>query len=254
MAVRVVILGTGTIIPSQSRRATSLLVEAHGETVLFDCGPGALEAVERSGRSYKDISRIFITHFHPDHTLGLGRLFSAMKNDGSFPIEGRIEIFGPPGLECFIENWNVLYGGIVPNNDSLILNGAFRSARHPGGGAEVSAVEVDHAGMAAYAYRLSHQGSSVVFTGDTGYTRSIVGLADGADLLVAECSFPDDRAMNGHLTPSSAGRIASEAGVGRIVLVHLYPPVEEASAIEGVKRLYTGPVEVASDGMEIVIR
>ncbi|MCK4349960.1 MAG: MBL fold metallo-hydrolase [Candidatus Krumholzibacteria bacterium] len=251
MAIRVVILGTGTIIPSASRKSTSLLVEAHGETILFDCGPGALEAVERSGRSYKDIKRIFITHFHPDHTLGLGRLFSAMKNDGSYPVGGRIEIFGPAGLDCFIENWNGLYDGIVPGDDRLGLRGAFRSAGHPGGGPDVQASEADHAGKAAYAYRLDYQGSSVVFTGDTGYTRSIVELANGADLLVAECSFPDDRAMKGHLTPSSAGRIAVEAGVGRIVLVHLYPSMEEAAAIEGVKRIYDGPVEVASDGMEI---
>lgn len=251
MAIRVKILGTGTIIPSHSRKATSLLVEAHGETILFDCGPGALEAVEQSGRSYKDIRKIFITHFHPDHTLGLGRLFSAMKNDESFPAEARIEIFGPPGLECFIENWNGLYDGIVPDGDHLCLRGAFRSAGHPGGETEISAAEADHAGKAAYAYRLSYQGSSVVFTGDTGYSPSIVALADGADLLIAECSFPDDRAVNGHLTPSSAGRIAREAGVGRIVLVHIYPPMEEAAAIEGVRRIYDGPVEMATDGMEI---
>lgn len=253
MAVRVVILGTGTIIPSASRRATSLLVEAHGETILFDCGPGALEAVERSGRSYKDIKKIFITHFHPDHTLGLGRLFSAMKNDGSDPVEGYIEIFGPEGLDRFIEDWNGLYDGIVPGGDRLGLRGAFRSAEHSGEGPDIQACEADHAGKQAYAYRLDYQGSSVVFTGDTGYTRSIVELADGVDLLVAECSFPDDRAMSGHLTPSSAGRIAAEAGVGRIVLVHLYSSMEEAAAIEGVKRLYDGPVEVASDGMEIEV-
>ena len=251
MAVRVVILGTGTIIPSMSRKATSLLIEAHGETALFDCGPGALEAVERSGRSYKDIKRIFITHFHPDHTLGLGRLFSAMKNDGSFPLEGRIEIYGPEGLDRFIENWNGLYDGIVPGDERLGLCGAFRSTGHSGGGPDVRARAADHAGKAAYAYRLDYQGSSVVFTGDTGYTRSIVELAEGTDLLVTECSLPDDRAMNGHLTPSSAGRIALEAGVGRVVLVHLYPSMEEAEAIEGVKRIYDGPVEVASDGMEI---
>lgn len=253
MAIRVVILGTGTIIPTPHRRATSLLVEARGETILFDCGPGALDAVEMSGRSYRDISRIFITHFHPDHTLDLGRLFSAMKNDESYTREESIEIFGPPGLERFMEDWNRLYDGIVPGDDRLSLDGGSRSADHQDGRPDVRACAADHAGKPAYAYRLTHRGSSVVYTGDTGYAGSVVDLAAGADLLVAECSFPDDRAMEGHLTPESAGRIAREAGVGRIVLVHLYPPVEEAAAIEGVKRLYDGPVEVASDGMELDI-
>jgi ribonuclease BN (tRNA processing enzyme) len=253
MAIRIVILGTGTVIPSSSRGATSLLIEAHGEKALFDCGPGALEAVERSGRAYRDIKKIFLTHFHPDHTLDMGRLFAAMKNDESYSIGERLEIFGPPGLERFVDGWDSLYGGIVPGNDCITLIEGSWEVGHSGDGPVVTACEVDHTGHEAYAYRLSYRDSSVAYTGDTGYASSVVELAMGADLLVAECSFPEERAVEGHLTPSSAGRIAQEAGVGRMILVHLYPLVEEAVALDGVRRLYGGPVEVASDGMEIEI-
>jgi ribonuclease BN (tRNA processing enzyme) len=251
MAIRIVILGTGTIIPSPSRGATSLLVEAHGESMLFDCGPGALEAAERSGRTYRDIRKIFITHFHPDHTLDLGRLFSAMKNDESYPDDLHIEIFGPPGLTEFIEGLGSLYRGIVPDDERISLHESFGSAEILPGTSEIRASRVDHGGAAAYAYRILDRRSSVVFTGDTDYGPSVVELARGADLLVAECSFPDDRPVTGHLTPSSVGRIAREAAVGRVVLVHLYPFMTEDAAVEGVKRSYDGPVEVASDGMEI---
>jgi ribonuclease BN (tRNA processing enzyme) len=64
-----------------------------------------------------------------------------------------------------------------------------------------------------------------------------------------ECSFPDDSPVPGHLTPSSAARIAAEAGVERVVLTHIYPAVDDAFLIADIQRGYDGEIIVAEDGL-----
>ena len=252
MPMRVVILGVGTIIPHPGEGATSLLVEAGGGSMLFDCGPGALEMVERSGRSYTDIGRIFLTHYHPDHTLGLGRLFSAMKNDEEYPAGSRLAIYGPAGLERFVGGWDSLYGRIVPGPDRLTLVELPPGTVALGGGIEVTAGEAAHGETPALAYRVECCGSAVAYTGDTAYTGAVVELATDADLLVAECSFPDGHAASGHMTPSVVGRLAKESGAKRVLLVHRYPSVDPDEAVEVARSLAGGAeIEAAAEGMEI---
>ncbi len=98
------------------------------------------------------------------------------------------------------------------------------------------------------AYRLDGEGGAFVFTGDTEYSESVVELARGAHTLLLECSFPDDDPVPGHLTPSSVARIASEAGVERVVLTHIYPTADEQDLAAEVGRGYDGEVLVARDG------
>jgi ribonuclease BN (tRNA processing enzyme) len=68
-----------------------------------------------------------------------------------------------------------------------------------------------------------------------------------------ECSAPDDAPVPGHLTPSSAARIAREAGVRRVVLTHLYPPVDDPSLAGKVGSSFDGEVLVAHDGMRLEV-
>ena len=240
----------------KGRRPTTLLVEWNGEVSLLDCGPGALEAIEESGRSYRDVRRIFLTHYHPDHTLGLGRLMAALNNDRLYPEKARITLYGPEGLGDFLDNWRRLYPGTAPKRDyleSIEVAGGVVLAE---GSAGIGSARVVHAGMPALAYRIEEGGRSIVYTGDTGYDGCLADLARGADLLVSECSFPDSHEADGHLTPSLVGRIAAEAAVKRVLLVHLYPqqfgkPSSAAVVTASVGRSFGGPVEIAEDGLEI---
>jgi ribonuclease BN (tRNA processing enzyme) len=72
--------------------------------------------------------------------------------------------------------------------------------------------------------------------------------AKGCDLLLAECSLPDDRAMSIHLTPSSVAALAARAQAKRLVLTHLYPPVESVDILTTVALNYRGQVHIARDG------
>ncbi len=254
--MRLRVLGSGTIIPMRGRRPTTLLAEWSGGTSLLDCGPGTLDSIEESGRSYRDVRRIFLTHYHPDHTLGVGRLMAAINNDELYPVEARITLYGPEGLGGFLEGWHRLYPGTVPKRDfleSIEVSGGIVLTE---GSASVGSARANHGGMPALAYRIDEGGRSIVYTGDTGYDMALADLARGADLLVSECSVPDGHDAEGHLTPSLVGRIAAEAAVKRVLLVHLYPkqfryPSSAAMIIDSVRRSFDGPVEIAEDGLEM---
>ena len=103
------------------------------------------------------------------------------------------------------------------------------------------------------AYRLDSDRGSFVYTGDTGYTESVVELARGADTVLIDCTFPDTRPFPGHLTPSGVARIASEAGVERVVLTHLSPEAERRDLVSEVAQGYAGEVIVAEDGLVLYI-
>jgi ribonuclease BN (tRNA processing enzyme) len=103
------------------------------------------------------------------------------------------------------------------------------------------------------AYRLDAEDGAFVYTGDTEYSPSVVELARGADTLLIECSFPDEAPVAGHLTPSGVARIASEAGIRRVLLTHIYPAAEAQDLVTEVGRGFDGAVVVAEDGLEFEV-
>ena len=72
--------------------------------------------------------------------------------------------------------------------------------------------------------------------------------AAGCDVLLAECSLPEEMAVPTHLTPQRVGALAASARAGRLVLTHFYPPVERADIRALVSAHYAGPVTLAVDG------
>ena len=250
MAFRIIVLGSGTIIPSMERRATSLLVEAGGEQVLFDCGPGTLEALEENGISFRSLRTIFFTHYHPDHSLGLAHLLAALNADPAASIEHIITVYGPVGLRELVVRLQACYRSMIPKRHFLELIEIGKGAVPRDGAAAISAAAASHGDAAALAYRVDFEGASIVFTGDTSLSDSLVQFSNGADYLFAECSFPDSCPAAGHLTPWAVGRLAVAAGVGRVILVHMYPLFDGEDPIAGVKRQYGGPVDIAYDSME----
>jgi len=89
-------LGTGGSWPTVQRNVTSVALKKDGEVLLFDCGEGTQRQIQKSSLSYMQISRIFISHFHGDHFLGLSGLLQTMQlNDRKDPVH----IYGPPGMD-----------------------------------------------------------------------------------------------------------------------------------------------------------
>jgi ribonuclease BN (tRNA processing enzyme) len=80
-----------------------------------------------------------------------------------------------------------------------------------------------------------------------------VELAKGSDLLILECSFPDDEAIAGHLTPSEAGDIAARAGAKKLVLTHFYPEILTTDIQAQCRKTYQGNLVLATDLMSLSV-
>lgn len=253
MSFEVTVLGSGTVIASAGRRATSLLVDADGKKLLFDCGPSIPNALVEKGLSLYSLESIFITHLHPDHTLGLGHLIASAVNDSSFPEEGSIDIFGPNGIEDFIEKWYNLYPSLEKSRRFLRVNKVSVSDEIRRSGVKVDVGRAFHGEIEAHAFRARYAGSTFCFTGDTAYSDRLADFARGSDLLAAECSFPNGGRTEGHMTPSWAGRLASRSGAGKLLLVHMYPAVDGAEAERAAGAEFDGVVIAARDGMTVAI-
>jgi ribonuclease BN (tRNA processing enzyme) len=96
-------------------------------------------------------------------------------------------------------------------------------------------------------------GKALVYSGDTDYCENIVALANNADLLILECSLPEEMKVEGHLSPSLAGRIARESRCKRLLLTHFYPPCDEHDLMRDVKKEFTGEIILAEDLMETAV-
>jgi ribonuclease BN (tRNA processing enzyme) len=103
-------------------------------------------------------------------------------------------------------------------------------------------------------YRITgSDGKSVVYSGDTDVCDNLVTLAKGVDVLICECALPDEMKVEGHLTPSLAGRIAVQAGVKKLVLTHFYPECDAVDIAEECRNTYKGPLVIAEDLMEVTM-
>jgi len=247
----VTLLGTGTIIPYPGRKSTAIILETGQEKILFDCGPSTPEAVVVAGFEISSIHRFFITHFHADHTLGLGHVIAAAKNDPEFPSDRRIPLYGPEGIEEFLRSWDGLYHsfGKVPSLFQPITVRGGDRLKLPD--SEISVHPARHGGQPAVSYRVESGGSVFVYTGDTSFSESLVEFSRGADLIAAECSFNDPAPAGGHMTVSDVGRLASEAEPARIVLVHMYPWVDGEDARNKVDSMCRAEVIAGRDGLRL---
>ena len=98
-----------------------------------------------------------------------------------------------------------------------------------------------------------NSGKSITYSGDTGYCEGIVELARDADLLILECSFPDEEAIAGHLTPSEAGDIATRAGAKKLLLTHFYPKILTTDIEAQCRKTYQGDLVLATDLMTLSV-
>jgi len=95
MQLYIYFLGTGGSWPSSDRNVSATAIKRGKEVLLFDCGEGTQRQIQKSALSYMQITKIFVTHFHGDHFLGLPGLFQTLQlNDRT----DEIHVYGPRGM------------------------------------------------------------------------------------------------------------------------------------------------------------
>jgi ribonuclease BN (tRNA processing enzyme) len=246
--MRLTTLGTGTASPS-TRVNAGHLVEAGAVTLLMDCGSGVAHRMGETGANWLGITHLAITHFHPDHTLDLTTLMFAWKY-GTLPSRAApLTIFGPVGISKLLEQFATIYGDTVraPGFAVTVRELAPGERVDLGDGVTLEAHKVPHTAESV-AYSVERGGARLVFTGDTGFDTTVAEWARGCDLLLSECSLPEQLAVSTHLTPAQVGVMAEVAEPKRLVLTHFYPPVLDEDLAEIIALRYSGEVVIAVDG------
>jgi len=227
-------------------------VEAEGGKVLIDSGTGALGRLAQAGVSHLQLEGVVYTHLHPDHTAELVPLLFA-NNYAPRPRMAPFTLKGGPGFRAFFEALLGVYEPwLAPKHYALAVDELGDGARFRLGGVDFLAKPVQHS-PSSLAFRLATGGRTLVVSGDTDFCQEVIELARGADLLVLECAFPDAQRVEGHLTPSLAGRIAEAAGCRRLLLTHFYAVCEHYDIMSECKDDFSGEVILAEDLLEVVV-
>jgi ribonuclease Z len=100
MSLKVIFLGTAGSIPTPKRSLPAILIKRNGEQIIFDCGEGVQRQMILAGASFHKEMKVFITHMHGDHVLGLPGLIQTMA---LLDRNKKLEIYGPPGIKRFVE-------------------------------------------------------------------------------------------------------------------------------------------------------
>jgi len=283
-AIRVTLLGTGRPDPVLDRFGPSTLVEAGGETILFDCGRGASQRLWQLGIPLSRVGAVVLTHLHSDHTVGLPDLWLT----GWLPTPyGRrtapLEVWGPAGTRAMTDGLTQAFAwdldrrsrgeGLPPAAAAFDAHEVGPGVVFERGGVRVSAFLVDHGGLLqpAYGYRVDYGGHSVVLSGDTRPTESLVRAAAGADVLVHEViaappallarSETARRIVGFHTLPEDAGRVFARVRPRLAVYTHVvllttdpaYPPPDVAELMRRTRTTYDGPLEMGEDLLAIAI-
>ncbi|MEN8129073.1 MAG: MBL fold metallo-hydrolase [Pseudomonadota bacterium] len=250
--MKLIVLGSGTGVPSLERNAPGYYLKMLDRECLIDCGSGTLLQLERAGRSYQHIDAVFITHTHPDHIGDLIPLIHALKVTPGFRREKTLSLFGPPGFKQFFDDYIVTVASL-PKHFRVEIQEVDRIFKYAG--VRCQCVPTVHSEtLHSVAYRFEVGGRAVVLSGDCDYDEGIIQHSSQADLLVLDCSFTNALKYPGHCSAGECGRIATKAGVKRLLLTHLYPvPKADDTRLEEARAGYVGDVRLAEDLMEIEI-
>lgn len=149
--MRLVFLGTSAAQPTPERGLSCACIVRDGEIFMFDAGEAAQVSYMRAGLGWNKRMRIFITHMHGDHCVGLFGLLQTMSMRKRTEA---LEIFGPPGIDEFVAaNTRMLNFGLsFPVMISAVAEGRI----YEDAGVTVDACRANHK-VTAFSYRLSEK-------------------------------------------------------------------------------------------------
>jgi ribonuclease BN (tRNA processing enzyme) len=229
------VVGCSGSMPGPGSPASCYLVEHDGFRLVLDLGNGALGALQQLVDPGA-IDAVYLTHLHADHCLDVAPLVVWHRYSGRSPGK-LVPLFAPVAAERRL--------ALAYDADGDGLTDVFDFVPVGAGPLEIGPFSAELARTAhpaeCYAIRLTTGGRSLVYTGDTGPCDSVVELARGADVLLAEAAHPDDDADQPpdlHLTGRQAGEHAAAAGVGRLLLTHVPPYVDGAAQLAAARTAF----------------
>ncbi len=278
---QIVLLGTGTprADPKRSGPATAILV--NGKAYVVDAGTGIVrQAAAGYMRGIKELApsnleTAFITHLHSDHTLGYPDLIFTTW------IEGRrhkpLRVYGPAGLEAMTKHlmlaWQidleVRTKGLAqldPTGLTVETHEVNPGMIYEDTGVRVTAFPVSHGDMQAYGYRFNATDRTVVISGDTIPSQTLINNCRRCDVLIHEAYLdgytppdsPNWKEYLGryHTTTTQLAEIANKTQPALLIVYHVNNiPGSLASSRElsdeqflsEIRRTYHGKVVIGKD-------
>ena len=248
--MRLTVVGCAGSYPGPDSPASCYLVEHDGHSVVLDLGNGAFGPLQRHV-DVLDVDAVVLSHLHADHCLDLTSYYVWRRYRPEGPAHA-IPVLGPTGSADRLARAYDL-----PHTPGM--HGEFYFRDHVEvteiGPFRITTAPAAHP-VEAYSIRVEAGGRSLVFSGDTGPTDTLVDLARGADLALFEASFLsryEDLPPDLHLTAAQSAEHATRAGVQRLVLTHLVPWTPRDETQEEAAAAYDGELMLATSGLALDI-
>ncbi|WP_284141187.1 MBL fold metallo-hydrolase [Virgibacillus sp. LDC-1] len=244
--MKLTVIGYWGAYPKENEATACYLIEQDETKILFDCGSGALSQLTNY-ISINEIDAVFISHIHADHIADLYCLEYAMRIQQQLGNRNS-------ALDVYIytEDLNHLpleYPTAIRAH-SINLTSVIKVGK-----LEVTFAEMLHEIPTCAIKATNAKGTSLVYSGDSGYTPNLIRFSQDADLLLIECSFYQRQKgyVKGHLSTTEVGEIASKANVGELVLTHLPHFGDISQLINEVRPYFQKKISKAHTGLSILL-
>jgi ribonuclease BN (tRNA processing enzyme) len=241
--MKLTVVGCSPAWPNPGGAQSGYLVQGSGR-VLLDCGPGVLARLRESysANGWPEVDAIAITHFHLDHWGDLvpwvwGTMYGLGRDTK------RPELWLPPGGRKELAAFGTRFG--TPDMFSRAFEPREYVEDEPftAGGLQLTPVRLPHYKIQTFGFRVSDNGCTLAYSGDSGPSEKLAELAADADLFLCEATLQDGASegdLRGHLSADEAVAAFEASGAKRLVLTHR--PHELALA---------NGLEQAHDGLEL---
>jgi len=242
--IDITLLGTGSPMVDPNRAGPSTLVKAGDAVFLVDCGRGVLMRAAAVGVGAANITALLLTHLHSDHITDLSDVITTRWVTTFVPTP--LPIIGPPGTKAVVEatlaalapdiSYRIGHHPDITEPPSIQVHEYTEGQVWDADGVRITVAPTDHRPVEpTIAFRVEHEGTSVVLAGDTVPCATLDELATGADALVHTViradlveQMPVQRIrdiLDYHSSVQQAAATAARAGVGTLVLTHYVPPL-----------------------------
>ena len=232
---RVTVLGCDGSYPGPGGACSGYLLRCGGTSVWLDAGPGTLAALQ-SHVAIEDIDAVVVSHEHVDHWSDLEHLAVACK-----------WVVPRPPVPVYCEA-DLMSAMRTPAADALGWTRIGPEAELSVGELAFTFSRTDHS-VATLAVRADGRGRSLGYSADSGPGWGLSELGPGLDVALCEATFLSD--MEGslpHMSARQAGHSARSAGVGRLIITHLWPRTDRRAAAAEAAEAFGAAVTVAATG------